>query len=333
MSSLAGKRALVTGACGFIGSHLVEHLVRDHGAKVRALVYYNSFGSQGWLEDLSPEIRQQIEVVAGDVRDEAWVRSVVKDQQVVFHLAALVAIPYSYIAPAAYVQTNVLGTLNVLSAARDLGVERLVHTSTSEVYGTALTVPIPETHPLQGQSPYSATKIGADKLVESFHLSFGIPAVTLRPFNTFGPRQSMRAVIPTVISQILAGKKSIELGSITPTRDFTFVGDTVAAFAAAGSTPGIEGEVMNAGNGKEISVGDLVRKIGEVLGSPVDVRSVEERVRPANSEVNRLLAKTERIFEKTGWRPQVSLSEGIRRTAEWIKNRPRYLRDADIYHV
>ncbi|MFO0725588.1 MAG: GDP-mannose 4,6-dehydratase [Myxococcota bacterium] len=330
-SPIAGKNVIVTGACGFIGSHLVERLVRD-GARVRGIVYYNSFGSHGWLEELDPSVKKEVEVLTGDIRDEAWVRSILKNQEIAFHLAALIAIPYSYVAPGAYVQTNVVGTLNVLSGARDAGVQRIVHTSTSEVYGTARYVPIDEAHVLQGQSPYSATKIAADKLVESFVKSFSMPIVTLRPFNTYGPRQTARAVIPTILTQLIAGKSTIKLGSVTPTRDFTFVTDTVDAFVRAGTTPGLEGEVLNAGNGKDISIGDLVKLASEVMGRRIEVVTDQERIRPANSEVDRLQANATRLREKTGWAPQVSLKEGLTRTAAWLKN-PRTGFDADRYHV
>lgn len=332
MSELSGRRVLVTGACGFIGSHLVERLVAD-GARVRALVYYNSFGSNGWLDELHPEVKGAAEIVAGDVRDEAWVRTIVKDCEIVLHLAALVAIPYSYIAPAAYVQTNVLGTMNVLTGARDAGVERLVHTSSSEVYGTALRVPIDETHPLQGQSPYSATKIGADKLAESFHRSFGLPVVTLRPFNTYGPRQSTRAVIPTIITQILSGRSEVELGALTPTRDFTFVTDTVDAFVRAATTPGLEGLELNAGSGSEIAIGDLVHRIGRVMGAQVRAVSVDTRVRPPGSEVDRLLADATRFRTRTGWAPSVSLDDGLARVVAWMREKQRIAYDPARYHV
>ncbi len=330
-SPLSGKNVVVTGACGFIGSHLVERLVKD-GARVRAVVFYNSFGSHGWLEELDPKLKREVDILTGDIRDEAWVRTIMKNQETVFHLAALIAIPYSYVAPAAYVQTNVVGTLNVLSGARDAGASRIVHTSTSEVYGTARYVPIDEAHVLQGQSPYSATKIAADKLVESFVKSFSMPIVTLRPFNTYGPRQTARAVIPTILTQLLADRSTIKLGSITPTRDFTYVTDTVDAFVRAGTTPGLEGEVLNAGNGKDISIGDLVKLACETLGKKIEVVTDEARVRPANSEVDRLQANATRIRELTGWVPKVPLTEGLKNVAAWLRT-PRAGFDADRYHI
>lgn len=308
----------VTGADGFIGSHLTEELVRA-GYRVRAMAVYNSQGSYGWLDTLPPEVLGEVEVQLGDVRDAGSVRLLMRGAGAVYHLAALIAIPYSYVAPRSYVETNVTGTLNVLEAARDLGTGRVVHTSTSEVYGTARTVPIHESHPLQSQSPYSATKIGADKLAESYHLSFGLPVVTLRPFNTYGPRQSARAVIPTVVSQIAAGRTEIRLGDLRPTRDFNFVTDTARAFRAVGEAgPEVLGRVLNAGSGREISVGDTVRLIARVMGREVEVVQEDLRLRPQGSEVMRLLADASALRELTGWAPEVSLEEGLRRTAEWF---------------
>lgn len=309
----------VTGAEGFIGSHLVEALVSD-GDRVRAMVQYNSFSSHGWLDALDPGCREQVEIVMGDVRDRDSVLRLMTGAEVAYHLAALIAIPYSYGAPSSYIETNVFGTLNVLEAARTLGTQRVVHTSTSEVYGTARRVPINEDHPLQGQSPYSASKIAADKLVESYHLSFGLPVVTLRPFNTYGPRQSARAVISTVIAQIAAGKRTIALGSLTPTRDFNFVLDTAAAFLAVGNArpEGVIGEVFNAGSGSEISVGDLVHLIGEVIGVDLSVIADEQRVRPPASEVMRLVCDSSRLQQRTSWRPRYHLQEGLRLTAKWF---------------
>jgi len=313
------RLAAVTGAEGFIGSHLVETLV-SAGHRVRAMVLYNSFGSWGWLETLDPTVLRQVEVVLGDVRDPGSVADFVRGVDCVYHLAALIAIPYSYRAPASYLATNAGGTLNVLEAARHLGVPRVVHTSTSEVYGTARTVPISEEHPLQGQSPYSASKIGADALAQSYHLSFELPVVTLRPFNTFGPRQSARAVIPTIITQIAAGKDEIKLGSTAPTRDFTHVTDTAAAFMAVGEAPSerVVGEVFNAGSGSETSVADLVRIIAEEMGHRVTVVPDTERMRPDASEVMRLLSDSSKLRDATGWRPAVSLSDGLRRTIGWF---------------
>ncbi len=310
----------VTGAEGFIGSHVVEALVAS-GRRVRAMVLYNSFNSWGWLETLPREVMEQVEVVLGDVRDARSVQDLMADAQIVYHLAALIAIPFSYRAPSSYVATNVGGTLNVLEAARDLETPRVVHTSTSEVYGSARSVPIDESHPLQAQSPYSASKIGADKLAESYHLSFEVPVVTLRPFNTFGPRQSARAVIATVISQIAAGERVVRLGAVDPTRDFTYVTDTAAAFVAVGDAPGerVVGRVLNAGTGREISIGELVRTIGQLMDTSVEVRREDERLRPAASEVLRLVSDSSSLRGLTGWRPQRTLEEGLQATIAWFR--------------
>lgn len=309
----------ITGGDGFIGSHLVEVLVA-HGHRVRAMVLYNSFGSWGWLDSLDREVLEQVDVVLGDIRDPASVREVVDGAEVVFHLAALIAVPYSYRAPQSYLDTNVFGTLNVLEAVRACGTPRMVHTSTSEVYGTARTVPISENHPLQAQSPYAASKIAADKLVESYHLSFGVPAVTLCPFNTFGPRQSARAVIPTVVSQLAAGAHQVRLGALTPTRDFMFVKDTAAAFHAVATAPAsaVLGEVFNAGTGVEVSIGCLVDDITRLMGIEAEVIQDRERMRPKDSEVMRLLADPTRLTERTGWQPRHSRDHGLRRTIEWF---------------
>lgn len=311
----------VTGADGFIGSHVVEALV-ERGHRVRAMAQYNSAGSWGWLDDLDPDVAEHVEVVLSDVRDSGAVLEFCRNAEVVFHLAALIAIPYSYVAPRSYVDTNVSGTLNVLEAARTLGTPRLVVTSTSETYGTARTVPMREDHPLQGQSPYSATKIAADKLAESYYLSFELPVVTLRPFNTYGPRQSARAVIPTIISQIASGMDTIRLGDLTPTRDFNFVTDTAAAFVSVGFAPddAVVGRVLNAGSGSEISVGDLVLEIGRVMGREVTVEVEGQRVRPAASEVQRLVCNSTALREATGWFPRHDLASGLRLTAEWFQN-------------
>lgn len=310
-----GKRVLVTGAGGFIGSHLTEKLV-ELGASTRAFVRYVSDGSAGWLEK-SP-YRDQIEVVRGDICDRDSVETAVQGVDIVFHLAALVAIPYSYHAPESYIQTNVLGTLNVLQASRRLSIERLVHTSTSEVYGTAQYVPIDELHPIQGQSPYSASKIGADKLVESFCLSFDFPAVTIRPFNTFGPRQSARAIVPTIISQCL-NKTTIQLGNLEPMRDLSYVTDTIQGFLLAGSKPNVLGCTINIGSGQEIRIRDLACLVGEILGHSIAIESDAERSRPEKSEVDRLLANNSQAREVLGWIPQVSLKEGLRLTIPWIQ--------------
>jgi NAD dependent epimerase/dehydratase len=312
---MKGQHVLVTGAGGFIGSHLTERLV-ELGARTRALVHYRSGGSWGWL-DFS-ERKNDIEIVAGDIRDRDSVRNAMKDAEVVFHLAALIGIPYSYHAPESYVEANIKGTLNVLQAARELGVKRVVHTSTSEVYGTARRVPIDERHPLQGQSPYSATKIAADKLAESFFLSFGTPLVTLRPFNTFGPRQSARAVIPTIISQCLAGK-AVRLGSLHPTRDFNYVANTVDGLIRCAESAAALGQTIHIGSGEEIAIGELAKKVGQILGRPVDIQHENDRVRPENSEVERLLADNSLARKLLGWKPAVSLDEGLRRTIDWIR--------------
>ncbi|MER6996805.1 SDR family NAD(P)-dependent oxidoreductase [Streptomyces sp. NPDC000410] len=327
--------AAVTGAEGFIGSHLTEALVTS-GHRVRAMAQYNSFSSYGWLETLAPEILDQVEIVLGDVRDPGSVRALVDGADAVYHLAALIAIPYSYQAPHSYVDTNVTGTLNVLEAVRSLGTPRLVHTSTSETYGTARTVPITEDHPINTQSPYAASKAGGDRLADSYHASFDTPVVTLRPFNTYGPRQSMRAVIPTVIGQVAAGSRSITLGDLRPTRDFTFVKDTAQAFLAVGTAPAeaVVGRTFNAGTGGEISVGDLVRLVGKVMDADLDVTEDEQRIRPANSEVMRLVADATRLRGATGWAPEHDLEQGIARTVEFFRdpaNLARY--KTDIYNI
>lgn len=334
---MSAKTILVTGADGFIGSHLVEALVR-RGHAVRAMVAYNSFNSWGWLDASPAEIRRDLDIVAGDVRDPHGVRTAVAGCSAVLHLAALIAIPYSYHSPAAYVDTNVTGTLNLLMAARDLGVERMVHTSTSEVYGTARFVPITEEHPLVGQSPYSASKIGADQMAVAFWRSFATPVTILRPFNTFGPRQSARAVIPTIITQILAGARSIRLGATTPTRDFNYVADTVAAFVAAMEAPGIEGEVINAASNFEISIGDTAQAIARAIGVEVAIEADEARRRPEASEVERLWGDNAKAARLLGWRPAYGGGEGFGRavaeTVDWFRdpaNLGRY--KADRYNI
>ena len=315
------KKVLVTGAGGFIGSHLTERLV-ELGANTRAFVRYSSTGSWGWL-DQSP-LKNDFEVVLGDIRDQDTVANALKDVEVVFHLAALIAIPYSYQAPLSYVRTNVEGTLNVLQGAQRMGTAVVVHTSTSEVYGTARTVPIDENHPLQGQSPYSATKIGADKIAESFYLSFGLPVVTVRPFNTFGPRQSARAVIPTIVTQALNGDE-VRLGSLEPTRDLNFVADTVEGFIKAAETPKAIGEVINLGTGREISIGDLASLILKLMNRDLPVSLESIRVRPENSEVDRLCADSRKGQSILGWTPKYSLEEGLTATIDWIReNSERY---------
>lgn len=325
MKSFEGIRVLVTGAGGFIGSHLVERLVGER-AVVRAFVHYDAIGTWGWL-DASPA-RGDVEVVAGDIADRDSVAKAVSGVDVVFHLAALIGIPYSYAAPASYVRTNVEGTLNVLTAARERGVSRVVHTSTSEVYGTARRVPMDEEHPLHAQSPYAATKIAADKLAEAFHRSFGVPVVTVRPFNTFGPRQSSRAVIPTIVSQALAGRPA-RLGNLTPTRDFNFVANTVDGFLRAGGTEGIEGRTVNLGTGRETSIRDVVNTVERILGRQVEVEEDAERRRAPDSEVERLVADARLAGELLGWTPRVTLEEGLERTIEWIRsNGDRFRTDA-----
>lgn len=328
MKAMQGKKVLVTGAGGFIGSHLTEYLV-EQGASVRALVHYNALGNRGWL-DHSPR-HADIEVVAGDIADRDSVKQAAQGAEVIFHLAALIAIPYSYTAPESYVRTNILGTLNVLQAARDWGAARVVHTSTSEVYGTAQFVPITEEHPLQGQSPYSASKIGADKIAESFHCSFDLPVVTVRPFNTFGPRQSARAVIPTIITQSLEGGR-VRLGGLKPTRDLNYVDNTVRGFVAAAISERGVGATINLGSGREISVGDLARLIAEIIGVKLEIDSDEQRLRPEKSEVNRLLADNGKASELLGWKPEVSLEEGLERTVKWFRDHADLYR-ADIYNV
>ena len=309
----------VTGADGFIGSHLVELLVA-RGHRVRAMAQYNSLGTWGWLDSLPADVMSEVDVVSGDVSDGDTVRDLVSGAATVYHLAALIAIPHSYRAPRSYVQTNVVGTLNVLEAVREHRCDRLVHTSTSETYGTARTVPIAETHPTQAQSPYAASKVGADKLVESYHASFGLPAVTLRPFNTFGPRQSARAVIPTVVSQIAAGADEILLGALDPTRDFLFVHDTAEAFATVGAAPAeaVVGQAFNAGTGEEISIGELASLVTQLMGRPVPVRLDEQRLRPAASEVMRLICDSTKLRAATGWAPRHTLTDGLKQTIEWF---------------
>jgi NAD dependent epimerase/dehydratase len=316
------KRVYVTGADGFIGSHLVERLVQA-GASVTALVLYNSFGRLGWLGDDVPDaVRRRCRPVLGDIRDEAFVRESLKGHDMVFHLAALIGIPYSYTAPFSYVDTNTKGTLHVLEAARSNKVARVVHTSTSEVYGTAVTVPIHETHSLHGQSPYAASKIAADVMAEAYHRSFGLPVVTLRPFNTYGPRQSERAVIPTVIKQLLAGAQELRLGRLDPRRDFNYVTDTVEAFLAVGQADNAAlGGVYNAGTGCDVSIGDVVAMLARIVGAHPSIVEEAGRVRPEASEVMRLQADATRLAKETGWAPRVSLEDGLRRTVEWWRQR------------
>ncbi|HEY5018527.1 MAG TPA: GDP-mannose 4,6-dehydratase [Streptosporangiaceae bacterium] len=311
----------VTGAEGFIGSHLTEALVR-RGHRVRAMALYNMFSSQGWLDTLEPDIADQVDVVFGDVRDPGSVRSFVEGASAVYHLAALGSVPYSYSAPRSFVDTNTIGTLHVLEAVRACQTPRLVHTSTSETYGTARTVPISESHPLQAQSPYAASKVGADKLVESYHLSFGLPATTLRPFNTFGPRQSTRAVIPQVITQLVGGSRQLKLGALAPTRDFCFVTDTAQAFIDLGSAPGsaVFGEVFNCGPGDDVAIGRLAEEITGLMGIDADITEDAQRLRPKDSEVMRLVCDASRLRERTGWQPRVDREQGLRQTIEWFSD-------------
>jgi NAD dependent epimerase/dehydratase len=317
---------LVTGADGFIGSHLTEALVRK-GYKVRAFVYYNSFNSWGWLDYCSEDVRGQFEVFAGDIRDPHGVKKAMKGCDAVLHLAALISIPYSYHSPDTYVDTNIKGTLNVLQAARTLGIKRMVHTSTSEVYGTARFVPITEDHPLQGQSPYSASKIAADQLAYSFYASFAFPVVIVRPFNAYGPRQSARAVVPTIITQISNGQQQIKLGSLTPTRDFNYVIDTVAGFIAALESDRGLGEVINLGSNFEISIGDTAYAIAEAMGKSIEIISDQERFRPEKSEVERLWASNAKAQELLGWQPQYGgrdgFLRGLKETISWFREHPR----------
>lgn len=317
----SGKKALVTGAGGFIGSHLIERLV-ELGAEARAFVHYNSNGTWGWL-DQSP-YKDDVKVFAGDIRDPDSLRQAIEGVEVIFHLAALIAIPYSYRAPLSYVRTNVEGTLNVLQSAIRHDVGLVIHTSTSEVYGTARKIPIDEGHQLQGQSPYSASKIGADKLAEAFHLSFGLPVVTIRPFNTYGPRQSARAVIPTIVSQVFDAT-TIRLGNLQPTRDLNYVTDTIAGFIQAAESPGAVGETINLGTGREISIGELASLIVRIIGRDLPIITENERVRPERSEVERLCADNTKARQLLAWQPAFTLEAGLARTIEWIKeNNERY---------
>lgn len=325
------KKILVTGADGFIGSHLTEELVRQ-GHKVKAFAYYNSFNTWGWLDTLPKEILKEIEVFTGDIRDPNGVRESMKGIDEVHHLAALIAIPFSYHSPDSYVDTNIKGTLNVLQAARDLDTKRILVTSTSEVYGTAQYVPIDENHPFQGQSPYSATKIGADRIAESFHKSFEMPITIVRPFNTYGPRQSARAVIPTIITQLLAGQEEIKLGALSPTRDFNYVKDTINGFIEIAKAHNTIGEEINIATQQEISIGQLAQEMIKQINPNAKIICEEERLRPEKSEVNRLLGSNKKIKELTGWSPEYNLEQGLAETIEWIKNNLDKFK-ADIYNV
>lgn len=328
--SINGKRVFVTGADGFIGSHLVELLV-ENGAEVRALVFYNSWNEIGWLKDVPPEVIDQVEIVRGDVRDGDHMRELVSGCEYVMHLSSLIAIPYSYHAPRSYVETNINGALNILQACRDSDtLTRLVHVSTSETYGTAQYVPIDEKHPMVGQSPYSASKIGADKMAESYYLSFELPVVTARPFNTFGPRQTARAVIPTIASQLIAGREQLKLGALTPTRDFNFVTDTARGMLALALSDNTNGEVINIGTGEEWSIAETVKTLCEICGREVEILTDEARIRPEKSEVNRLLADNTRIQQLTSWKSEVSFREGLERSYRWIEQNLHHF-DVDHY--
>ena len=331
MTFWSSRPVVVTGADGFIGSHLVERLV-GLGAKVRAFCYYNSNGSRGWLDNADPETIEKVEVRLGDIRDARFVEQACAGMDTVFHLAALIAIPYSYSAPESFVDTNIKGTLNVLEAVRRAGCRRLVQTSTSEVYGTPAILPILETHPLQGQSPYSASKIAADKLCEAYRCSFGTPVVVLRPFNTYGPRQSTRAVLPTLLTQLIAGKKEIRLGRLDPRRDLTFVSDTVTGFVKAAEAQSVDGEVIHLGTGRAVSIGELFDIACRTLGVSARVVQEDARLRPDASEVMVLLSDAGKARALLGWSPDVSLEDGIARTARWIEQHPQ-LHVTDGYHV
>lgn len=331
--NLKNKKILVTGADGFIGSHLVEALLKE-GCRVKAFVYYNSFNSWGWLDTLPKGKIKDVEIFSGDVRDANGVRTAAKGMDVIFHLAALIGIPFSYHSPDSYIDTNIKGTLNILQASRDLNIKRVVVTSTSEVYGTARYVPIDEKHPFQGQSPYSASKIGADRIAESFYRSFGLPVVIARPFNTYGPRQSARAVIPTIITQLLSGSKEVKLGSIHPTRDLNYVQDICRGFLALGRCDEAVGREVNIGSGQEISIGGLAKTIISIINPKAKIVSEDLRKRPEKSEVERLICDNSLIHKLTGWKPEVSLKDGLIKTIDWFKkaeNCNKY--KWDIYNV
>jgi NAD dependent epimerase/dehydratase len=333
LMELSNKKILVTGADGFIGSHLTETLL-DQGYNVRAFVYYNSFNSWGWLDTFPKEKLDRLEVFAGDIRDPNGVRTAMKGINVVFHLAALIGIPYSYHSPDNYVDTNIKGTLNILQAARDLGAEKVLVTSTSEVYGTAQYVPIDEKHPRQGQSPYSATKIGADSMAESFFRSFNLPVTIVRPFNTYGPRQSARAVIPTIITQLLSGSKEIKLGSVHPTRDLVYVQDTVNGFIEIALSDGVLGKEVNIATNSEISVGDLAAKLIMLINPSAKILTEEQRKRPELSEVERLLGSNAALMQHTGWKQQFTLDKGLVLSIDWFRNKENLQRyKPDMYNV
>lgn len=330
---LKNKKVLLTGADGFIGSHLAERLLQE-GANVKAFVYYNSFNNWGWLDTFSKETLSKIEIFSGDIRDPYGVKEAMKGCDVVFHLAALIAIPYSYHSPDSYVDTNIKGTLNIVQAAKELNIEKILVTSTSEVYGTALYVPIDEKHPKQGQSPYSATKIGADHLADSFYRSFNLPVTIVRPFNTFGPRQSARAVIPTIIAQLLNGKGEIKLGALHPTRDLVFVKDTVNGFVEIAKSDSLIGQEVNIATNSEITVGDLAQNLINIINPKAKIVSEDIRLRPEKSEVERLFGSNEKILQHTNWRQKYSLEDGLKETIEWFRDSKNLrLYKADIYNV
>lgn len=328
---LVGKKVLVTGADGFIGSHLVERLLEE-GCNVRAFVYYNSFNSWGWIDTFPAELKAKLDIFAGDIRDPNGVREAMKGIDVVFHLAALIAIPFSYHSPDSYVDTNIKGTLNVLQAARDLGTQKILVTSTSEVYGTALYVPIDEKHPFQGQSPYSATKIGSDRMAEAYYRSFNLPVTIVRPFNTYGPRQSARAVIPTIITQLLAGKTEIKLGSVSPTRDFNFVKDTANGFVEIAKSDLVIGEEINIATQNEISVGQLAQEMINQINPNAQIITDDIRIRPEKSEVERLLGSNQKIMQLTNWKPEYDLKRGLAETINWLKLNLHHYK-TDIYNL
>jgi NAD dependent epimerase/dehydratase len=333
MVEIKNKKVLITGADGFIGSHLSERLLEE-GCQVKAFVYYNSFNSWGWLDSLSREQQEKIEIFAGDIRDPNGVRTAMQGVDVVFHLAALIAIPYSYHSPDSYVDTNIKGTLNVVQAARDFNIERVLVTSTSEVYGTAQFVPITELHPKQGQSPYSATKIGADHIAESFYRSFDLPVTIVRPFNTYGPRQSARAVIPTIISQLLNGMEEIKLGDLTPTRDLLYVKDTANGFVEIAKCPALVGQEVNIATQSEISIGELAQELIDQINPAARIATDEQRLRPSKSEVFRLFGSNAKLKETTSWTQNFSLKEGLAETIEWFRNKENLRQyKADIYNI
>jgi NAD dependent epimerase/dehydratase len=330
--NLENKQVLITGSDGFIGSHLVERFLKEN-CKIRAFVYYNSFNSWGWLDSFSKEKLDKIEVFPGDIRDSYTVRKAVKDVDIICHLAALIGIPYSYIAPESYIDTNVKGTLNIIQAAKDYNTEKIIVTSTSETYGSALKIPIDEEHPYQPQSPYSASKIAADHISMSYYYSFDLPLSIIRPFNTYGPRQSARAIVPTIISQILMKNEKIELGNLYPTRDLTYVLDLCEAYVKMCQTSGIQGKIINIGSSEEISIKDLVHKIKDLMNSDIEIISTSERLRPESSEVNRLCADTSKAFDLLNWKPKFSLTEGLKATIKWFSKEDNLEKYKVIYNV